>query len=466
MDFSKDVKSLCLGEEVILVNLKTSSFIKLKKDGWNFLENYIRKNESKEMLTTLNSKEIESLMQLIAHLKEKGYLVDSLEGNIKTPEESDVCLFPKSAYYEVTKFCNLKCKFCYANPKFSSKKVKGNLDLTKQILIRAKENLNVKVLALSGGEPLLREDIFEIIKFSKENFEIVALTTNGVLINKEMAKKLKENGIDQISISIESPEKTTHDNLRGKGTFDKCLEAITYLKSAGFTRDTINICATINSYNLWTLERFRKFANDIDVSMSFSLFQPAGRGAIHPNFKLKRNEFGHFLINLWDQLKSESFLFGSIEDVNLSFDKLSQKMVPIVKNRCGMVEKLIGIKENGDCVPCHLFFSVGAEGIVIGNVMEETIGDKMRNFLNRLPTVDDKEKCKECNVRYFCGGGCYASSYFEYGSFFKPHPNCEEYEKYYSSVLSCLGKEDEAGCFYKALYNCFAGDFNSFNPRK
>lgn len=306
---SEGVKELIQENEVILVNLKTNSFIKIRKEAWDFLKKFI-KQPSEECLAELRNTEKEAFLKLLTYLKEKNYVEDTStckEISCST-KELKRAFFESSrgAYYEITEYCNLKCIFCYANPKYKHERYNGNLELSKKILERAKE-ININRIVLSGGEPLLRKDIFEIIKYAKYKIGKVAITTNGTLIDEDIARRLKDSGIDSVSISIESFDKDIHDSLRGTGTFERCVTAIEALKKVGFDKSSINICATTTAKNLNGLSKFRKFANDLGVSMSFSFFQPAGRGKFHAELRFSAQEYQNFLVSLLDIVKDEVF---------------------------------------------------------------------------------------------------------------------------------------------------------------
>lgn len=102
--------------------------------------------------------------------------------------------------------------------------------------------------------------------------------------------------------------------------------------------------------------------------------------------------------------------------------RVTNEIVPSIKNHCGMVIKTLGVKENGDIVPCHLFFS--SKEFVLGNILNEGIIKKLVHFLNTLPTIDEIEECNKCDIRYFCGNGCWASVYWRHGHFKGRNPYC------------------------------------------
>jgi radical SAM protein with 4Fe4S-binding SPASM domain len=105
--------------------------------------------------------------------------------------------------------------------------------------------LGASTVVFSGGEPLLRDDIFDLIFFTKNNGMNVCLVSNGLLINRDVAQRLAQSGIDVVNVSLEGPSQI-HDYLRGQGTFQKALLALDNLKR--YKIET-TIASTVSRYN-------------------------------------------------------------------------------------------------------------------------------------------------------------------------------------------------------------------------
>jgi radical SAM protein with 4Fe4S-binding SPASM domain len=412
-------------------------------------------------LETLDSKEREYFLDLLERLKKENYISNKflmeskiITENYNKKELKKIFLGQKrNAYYEVTHRCNLKCKFCYASPGLVTDRFLGDLELSKKILERAKL-INIKTIVITGGEPLLREDIFDLISFAKNHIDKVLITTNGILIDKKIGKKLKECGPDIVSISLDSSIKEQHDYLRGEGTFDKVIKAINYLKEVGFEKDSINITATITKHNIEDLPGLSDFAEELGVSMNYSFFQPIGRGKKAIEMQFSKKQYLEFILSFMKAQKD--IIPFEVEDYSRltnNTEKLSGDLIPSPRNQCGMVNGMIGIKPNGDLVPCHLFFFANDKKMLIGNILDEDIIVKMWNFAKKIPTVDEKEECKDCNVRYFCGGSCYAPGYFQDGTLMTRCPTCDPVRDYYSELVKCLGEKNEPECLYNKMVN-------------
>lgn len=443
MYFKENVKSSVHGDSAILYNLNEDHFFKMPRKGWDFLENFIKSNgRGNDLLATLNEDEHKNFLTLLEYLKKKEYIIDGpaeiYPNKYGKKSKQEFFTVERNAYYEVINKCNLNCIFCYDSPNYTPDQVEGDLALSKRIIDKARQ-LNITRIAISGGEPLLRKDIFKLITYVKKKMDSAILVTNGILIDKTAARKLKETGIDGISISLESSRKDVHESLRGKGTFEKTLNAVHWLKDAGFDKKSLTITATITRKNYHTLNEMPKFAEELGVKMNFSTFEPVGKGRLHDELALTPKQFIEFILGLKNHTVKKK-KNGSQGDNCENCASIK----PRLKNMCGLVEKSLGIKSNGELVPCHLFFSVDSPDMIIGHILDESIEEKLWEFyIEKIPAIDEKEGCKECNVRYFCGGECAAPSYFKNGSLYTPHPFCERYKIYYSAVADSLGSKNE-----------------------
>jgi radical SAM protein with 4Fe4S-binding SPASM domain len=349
------------------------------------------------------------------------------------------------AYYAVSDKCNLSCPFCYANPKKSRRRYTGDTYLSKQIIDRL-ANINVGFLIMSGGEPLMREDLCELIEYAVKHGMGVGLTTNGVMIDPEKAAALKSSGVTYIHVSIESDEPQEHDSLRGHGTFRKTVEAIQHLRTAGFSSDQLYVAMTTLSVDGQKYNRFWSFAEELGATPSISFFQQVGRARLHEQ-EFSSGDRG-CLEFLCARMRKMAESVG-INSAEVESCDPAQTFTPHVKNACKMGRKILGVKERGEVVPCHLFFSMNGFGL--GNILDESITENLLRFANSLPTVDTVEGCKDCDVRYFCGNGCWATSYWESGRFTRQKRYCDMFYNYWSSIVWNLGKPGALRLIYDAL---------------
>ena len=174
--------------------------------------------------------------------------------------------------------CNLTCKHCYA----LSADHDYSGELTREEVFTVMDDLHgfgVPVLILSGGEPLMRPDLFEIAERSRDMGFYTGLSTNGTLIDAPMADRITATGFDYVGISLDGLRET-HDKFRRlQGAFDKSLQAVRLLHARGvkvglrFTMTALNAHDLPALLDLMRQEQVDKFY--------FSHLNYAGRGNIH-----------------------------------------------------------------------------------------------------------------------------------------------------------------------------------------
>ncbi|MCA9985721.1 MAG: radical SAM protein [Anaerolineales bacterium] len=183
---------------------------------------------------------------------------------------------PRLVFWETTAGCNLACIHC--------RRITVADQLTPQDLNTAEAMALVddiaamgrSIFVLSGGEPLFRPDIFEIAAHASDAGLIVALATNGTLIDAEVAAKIKQAGIKRVSISFDGADAPTHDIFRGQGAFDLALAGIQHLRDAGIP---FQINTTVATHNVHQMPETLALARSLGaVALHLFLLVPVGCG--------------------------------------------------------------------------------------------------------------------------------------------------------------------------------------------
>ena len=178
--------------------------------------------------------------------------------------------------WEITRSCNLSCVHCRAAAQYgpySNELTTGEaLELIDEIVSFSKP-----VIILTGGEPLMREDVFELARYGTSKGLRMVLATNGTLITPETAGKMMASGIQRISVSIDGKDAEHHDKFRQvPGAFEGSLQGLRYAKETGLP---FQINTTITKMNLDQLDDILKLALDIGaVAVHIFLLVPTGRG--------------------------------------------------------------------------------------------------------------------------------------------------------------------------------------------
>ncbi|MBI4372800.1 MAG: radical SAM protein [Candidatus Omnitrophica bacterium] len=206
-------------------------------------------------------------------------------------------------FWEVTVACNLECVHCR---RLEVSKFMSQNDLSTAEALRFIESLaedfNPKpVLVFSGGEPLARRDIFELIRFARWNELPVALATNGTLIEEGLAKEIVHSGVRRVSISLDGATPETHDRFRNMaGSFEKAVSGFRHLKSFGMS---MQLNATLTRHNIHELEAIYRLSLELGAeSLHYFLLVPVGCGLeIKEEYQLTPEEYEQALLQIYEQ---------------------------------------------------------------------------------------------------------------------------------------------------------------------
>jgi len=183
--------------------------------------------------------------------------------------------------WHLTERCNLRCRHCYQAGTVS--------EMGYEEICRAVDNIRSAIQSwvteyemqmspsfhFTGGEPFLRKDLFEILRYVRDCGFSVSLMSNGTLIDSNMACRIKEAGVNDVQISLDGIE-ATHDSLRGRGSYTRTLQGIGNLVDQGVEA---NINLTVCRINASQTARLVRLAEELGVSaIAFSRLVPTGRG--------------------------------------------------------------------------------------------------------------------------------------------------------------------------------------------
>ena len=313
--------------------------------------------------------------------------------------------YPFKVNLEITQNCNLKCKFCYLEHKQYSQVPSQNLSVNKikQIIDELKKT-NVQVVNLFGGEPFLREDIFEIIKYIKEKDMEVNINSNGILLTKEIITKLKALGVYCIHISLDGATPKTYGLMRNENTFNLVLKNIKNARDVGIS---LGINFTATRLNFMDMLKVYKIVEKIGVTkVTVGCFHKIGEGKNNS----KRFDINYVIFFFWAKLfqlilkipkRKTSFDIRSLCDANIA---------PFIDNKGNI----------------H-FCAQMPRTMPIGNIFEKDflniwLSDKYKKLFN-INKI--KDPCKSCLFRRYCKNiGCRAEIYANTGDFFAGNIFC------------------------------------------
>lgn len=388
-----------------------------------------------------------------AHLEEivKKYLVKIFDPNSKPKDAISIFgniiqsktggdfnylyAHPLMIQWAVSSNCNLRCKHCF----FAEEQYRydSTNDLSTQQaldLIDEFEEMNVYHVSLTGGEPLLRKDIFEIIKKLKSKNIIVYIQTNGTLINEEISKKLSEiliPGVDIVQISLDGFNKETHEKIRGENTYDLAIQGIKNLITKNIT--TYSNC-TVTSQNVKEIPDLYKMAQKLGIkNLYVTGFLSCGKSQDYLISDLKER-----LIMIDKLLEFE----GPSTNIQLSVIKLYE----LVTQEIGLkyINEMLDVKTidftgcNIACQKHDKLYIIGngnvytcaasvEEEFCLGNVKEKSLVEIWENRLDNLlfqEKLYNNFPCKDCKYFAICKGGCPMNAYKQYGTVNAPDGRC------------------------------------------
>lgn len=323
--------------------------------------------------------------------------------------------------WEVTRSCNLACAHCRA----SSQKGPYPNELSKEECFKVLDEISSfakPVIILTGGEPLLRSDIFEITEYGKKCGLMMVMAPNGLLLTDENIKKIMASGIKRISVSLDGPDATTHDDLRQvSGAFVGAISGIKRAKKAGLE---FQINSTITKRNIKYLPDLMKLAKDLGaVAHHIFLLVPTGRGKEMEKEELAPDEYEETLKFLEKEKKNFplEIKVTCAPHYNRILAQNNPEIGASLRGRgCMGGVSFCFISHVGELAPC------GYLELKCGNVRKEGFKKawlESEVFNNLRDFSKFKGKCGICEFRYICGG-CRARAYAKYGDYLADEPYC------------------------------------------
>jgi radical SAM protein with 4Fe4S-binding SPASM domain len=267
-------------------------------------------------------------------------------GYIELPVLSEVAL---------TWRCNIKCRFCYASCTCTSEtdeesgKMELRTDEVKRLLDIIRHEAEVPSVSFTGGEPVLRKDLAELIAHAAHSLKMrVNLITNGTLISRKTAKKLKAAGLASAQVSIESPDPDVHDRIVGvNNAFHASLDGLQALRDAGVA---VHPHATLCRLNHHTLPEMARFAKSLGVDrFSLNMIIPAGRG-LDEDLAVKYTEVQDIVLKIKSEAEAEGIRFMWYSPTPMClFNPVSHQLG---NKGCSACEGLLSVDPYGRLLPC------------------------------------------------------------------------------------------------------------------
>ncbi|MCX5708213.1 MAG: radical SAM protein [Candidatus Omnitrophica bacterium] len=318
--------------------------------------------------------------------------------------------------WNTTKACNLKCEHCYRDA--------GGKDPNELTTAEGKDLLleiakaGFKIAILSGGEPLLRKDIFELISYASSVGLRPVLGTNGVLFTPEIVRKLKTAGAARVGISLDSKDFRVHDDFRKqKGAWEKTVEAMRICRRENLD---FQVHTTVTRRNYQEIIEITDFATSLGAKAHHIFFLvPTGRGKDISEVFIGAKEIQEVLEKVLNKQKETAIELKPV--CAPQFIPMAKKMgIPLRFQRgCLAGTGYCCILPNGDVHPCPYL------PLKVANVREEKFSSIWKNseIFKKLRSLEYSGFCGFCVDKASCGG-CRARAYYESSDFMAEDKEC------------------------------------------
>ena len=332
--------------------------------------------------------------------------------------------------WELTRNCNLNCIHCRAAADKGPHEGELDTNACMKVLDEIRQ-VGKPVIILTGGEPLLRPDIFDIARYGNEKGLRMVMAPNGTLITEDNAKEMVAAGIQRISVSLDGATAETHDRFRQvQGAFDGALQGIKWVKKAGLD---FQINTTITQQNFEELPRIQELAVELGaVAHHIFLLVPTGRGKYILDGEISAQQYEETLNWFYDQRDKVPLQLKATcapHYYRILRERAREDGTTVTFKTHGLDAVTRGclggtgfcfISNTGVVQPCG-YLSVAA-----GNVTETPFHEIWRNSEVFKALRDFKQlkgKCGQCEYKRVCGG-CRARAFEATGDYLSEEPLC------------------------------------------
>lgn len=340
---------------------------------------------------------------------------------------------PKWIAWEVTRRCNLKCVHCRSS---SEMEAKGHPDFPTEEGKRVLDDIASyakPVVVLSGGEPLLRPDVFELAGYGADKGLRMCMATNGYLVTDDVCGKIKSSGIRIVSLSLDGSTAEFHDDFRKqKGAFDGTINAARLFKKHGI--DFI-VNSSFTKRNQEEIPKVYKFVKSLGATAWYMfMIVPTGRGEAIMDELISAEDYEKILDWHYDMESEEHdmlvrptcaphyyrVVLQRHKKEGSKFERRTLKFSTGGSKGCIAGQLICLIDVDGNVLPCSYFPKAA------GNIREKSFKDIWENselFKDLRDFKSYKGRCGSCEFVNVCGG-CRARAYAITGDYLDEEPFC------------------------------------------
>ena len=301
-------------------------------------------------------------------------------------------------FFEITSRCNLRCKHCGS----VCTSIGQSLSVQDVESTLASVQPDHPMIYLTGGEPLLHPDFFEIAKRIRSMGFSWGMTTNATLIDEETAFQLRQTEMSTVSVSLDGLE-YSHDLLRGQtGAWRLAVRGLQSLQKAGFKPQVTTV---LHRGNINELEPLCALLCDMGIDSWRPInIEPIGRACEAGNLLLSTEQFAYLLRFIREKRFDPHYKMEVTFGCSHYLGTENERMVRDHYFLCGAGILVAGVRSNGDICAC--LDIENRKELVQGNIRTDNIMEVWHNRFHafRRDRTDDCAKCVNCSERFICGG--------------------------------------------------------------
>jgi radical SAM protein with 4Fe4S-binding SPASM domain len=348
-----------------------------------------------------------------------GWLVADRPARLPLVRWVDRAIHLRRIQYEINLVCNLECVHCYCSS--SPRAPRGQSTEFVIDIVRQAAELGVICFDVTGGEPLIRNDIVEVIAAIRDHGMVPGLLTNGTLVTEAKAEALRAAGLAAVQVSLDARTPALHDEIRNRpGAFDRAVRGIRIFQQLGIPV-RVNVCLNRrNAHETGEIVRFLR--DDLKVSFGLDRVIPAGRGQGHATpFALENREY-YALIR--------EHLLASEQVAAKACDAISVSNGRFIEPSCGVGSSYLFLKHDGRAALCPTLTEAESAELVHADLTKMSLADAWEHHptFNKFRGMQC-ENASVCPSGKSCRGGCRSNAYLIDGRLDAPdelHCNLEK----------------------------------------
>ncbi|QXM05426.1 radical SAM/SPASM domain-containing protein [Crassaminicella indica] len=382
--FPKNLKKVYYQGKIIIISVDTANWLVFDDENewmiFDMLNNQKSINEVYEATSLKSNQMVETFIKVVTQIEAKCFE----NKNISRDDSVNMFVY-------LTNSCNLRCPHCYVYAGEKDEK-ELNLDEWKKIIGDFKKRGGDNI-TFSGGEVTMREDLIDILKFTKELNIKTTVLTNGTIWSEELIIKASKY-IDEIQISIDGYDEKSNAKIRGKGNFQKAIDTVDRFYELGVK---LSIAVTplyedidnfIIRFEDFAKSMIKKYNDNIYMKLNLELIKGRDVDLTEEENEIYKNKLKELTEKIYPNYYINNFILNHSDNY-------------IIDN-CGYGE--ITIAANGDVYCCNRIYEIDP----VGNILEigiEKAFEKLKE-IKKKTSVDNLLPCKNCELKYICGGGC------------------------------------------------------------